>query len=388
MAEREIRKKLAQLAADSIPNLYTVTGGMGLEFGKNKRFFEKAKIAAQNNDIVKDKNIYWVPLTINKKVLVVCGVKSSRKPLEEIKLLNGLAAELQYGEFLKEQVDKYIDNKSDFIKKLLETTDIRSFDQAIDKGDILGINLRAPQAVILIKTPGLFKNIHANYKKLTGQALYEKMTKECNAIIKKISLAFNNYDQNITVCIKPDTFILLKWADGKINTLNTIKFFKEKGEYIRKVVEDITETTVTTGVGQYYPGLTGLRKSYDDAKIALEIGTRIWGEGKTYHITDIGMFISLSPKISFNRKCELANQILGDILLDQDLNKTVRAFLDNNMNLTDAAKKLHLHRNTLIYRLEQIKKQVGLDPRNFTDAVQIKLGLTLFSSENNCQKRH
>jgi DNA-binding PucR family transcriptional regulator len=100
------------------------------------------------------------------------------------------------------------------------------------------------------------------------------------------------------------------------------------------------------------------------------------------------MYISLSENVSPERKAELAHQILGDILKDKDLHKTIKVFLEMNMSLTDAAKKLHLHRNTLIYRLEKIKKEYGLDPRKFSDAVQIKLGLMLYSPESKkCDNR-
>ena len=51
------------------------------------------------------------------------------------------------------------------------------------------------------------------------------------------------------------------------------------------------------------------------------------------------------------------------------------------MNLTEAAKKLHLHRNTLIYRLNKVKNLIGLNPTSFHDALQIKLGLMVHSEQ-------
>jgi carbohydrate diacid regulator len=141
----------------------------------------------------------------------------------------------------------------------------------------------------------------------------------------------------------------------------------------------MTGIVPTIGVGQYYPGAEGLRKSFSDAKVAIELGEKIWGPGKVYHITDVGMFIALSNKIPFERKCELAYQVMGKIFSDDSLYKTVSIFLENDMNLSEAAKKLHLHRNTLIYRLDKIKKLIGLDPRKFSDAIKIKLGLVLYA---------
>jgi carbohydrate diacid regulator len=89
------------------------------------------------------------------------------------------------------------------------------------------------------------------------------------------------------------------------------------------------------------------------------------------------MFITLA-NTSQDRKAELAHQILSPLLRDEQLFKTVQAFLASGLNLTEAAEKLHIHRNTLIYRLDKTKKLITLDPRHFDDALQIKLGLMFY----------
>jgi carbohydrate diacid regulator len=120
-----------------------------------------------------------------------------------------------------------------------------------------------------------------------------------------------------------------------------------------------------------------LRKSYQDARLALEVGSRVWGANQVYHIKRVGMFITLA-NTSQERKAELAHQILSPLLRDDQLYKTVQSFLGSGLNLTDAAERLHIHRNTLIYRLDKTKKLIGLDPRHFDDALQIKLGLMFY----------
>ncbi|HEX3082338.1 MAG TPA: helix-turn-helix domain-containing protein, partial [Candidatus Saccharimonadia bacterium] len=166
-----------------------------------------------------------------------------------------------------------------------------------------------------------------------------------------------------------------------LTTLNTIRQTNEKAKFIfdllvgRKLAQP-----VTIGVGQYYPDLGGLRKSYQDAKLALEVGAKVWGTGKLYHIKQVGMFITLAST-SQDRKAELAHQILSPLLRDEQLFKTVQAFLASGLNLTDAAENLHIHRNTLIYRLDKTRKLIGLDPRHFDDALQIKLGLMFYQAQ-------
>ncbi len=48
---------------------------------------------------------------------------------------------------------------------------------------------------------------------------------------------------------------------------------------------------------------------------------------------------------------------------------------ENNLNVSETARKLFVHRNTLVYRLEKIKKLTGLDLREFDDAITFKVAL-------------
>ena len=59
--------------------------------------------------------------------------------------------------------------------------------------------------------------------------------------------------------------------------------------------------------------------------------------------------------------------------MDEEITSTVNCFLQNNLNIAETARQLHMHRNTLIYRIGQVQKQTGLDLRNFEDAMQFKI---------------
>ena len=50
-------------------------------------------------------------------------------------------------------------------------------------------------------------------------------------------------------------------------------------------------------------------------------------------------------------------------------------FFENNLNVSETSRKLFVHRNTLVYRLEKIKKITGLDLREFEDAIVFKVAL-------------
>ena len=61
--------------------------------------------------------------------------------------------------------------------------------------------------------------------------------------------------------------------------------------------------------------------------------------------------------------------------LDQETLFTIQKFFENNLNVSETSRKLFVHRNTLVYRLEKIKKLTGLDLREFEDAIVFKVAL-------------
>ena len=58
---------------------------------------------------------------------------------------------------------------------------------------------------------------------------------------------------------------------------------------------------------------------------------------------------------------------------DQEMISTAEEFLENSLNVSETSRKLFLHRNTLMYRLDKIEKLTGLNLRNFSDAVTFRL---------------
>ncbi|PZD95157.1 PucR family transcriptional regulator [Paenibacillus sambharensis] len=68
----------------------------------------------------------------------------------------------------------------------------------------------------------------------------------------------------------------------------------------------------------------------------------------------------------------------SDLLLEPEIITTLETFFSMNCNVSDTAKKLYIHRNTLLYRLDKLKQDTGLDVRLFRDAVLVKIILLLY----------
>ncbi len=79
---------------------------------------------------------------------------------------------------------------------------------------------------------------------------------------------------------------------------------------------------------------------------------------------------------------EVVKQYFADLPIspfweDEELCRTLETFLEQDLNVSETARRMFIHRNTLIYRLDRLKQETGLDARRFEDAFRIRLVLRL-----------
>ena len=131
------------------------------------------------------------------------------------------------------------------------------------------------------------------------------------------------------------------------------------------------------GISSIVEKLKDLAKAYKEARIALEVGKVFDIERPimSYENLGIGRLIYQLP----TTLCEIFLQEVfkkGSLeSLDRETLMTVQSFFENNLNVSETSRKLFVHRNTLVYRLEKIRKLTGLDLREFDHAVTFKVAL-------------
>ena len=121
--------------------------------------------------------------------------------------------------------------------------------------------------------------------------------------------------------------------------------------------------------------LLDLSSAFRETSLALKVGKLFYSEQTVfpYNRLGIGRLIYRLP----TSLCEnFLHEIFGEEIpqsLDEETTATLNKFLQNNLNIAETSRQLHMHRNTLIYRLEQIEKRTGLDLRQFEDAMTFKI---------------
>ena len=139
--------------------------------------------------------------------------------------------------------------------------------------------------------------------------------------------------------------------------------------------------SVKVSYGTVVNELKEVSKSYKEAKMALDVGKIFYAEKNIigYEKLGIGRLIYQLP-VSLCRM--FMSEIFGDNLpdkMDEETLITIQKFFENSLNVSETARQLYIHRNTLVYRIEKLEKETGLDIRNFDDALTFKIALMVVS---------
>lgn len=163
--------------------------------------------------------------------------------------------------------------------------------------------------------------------------------------------------------------------------------FEEVEEYAKAIESSfLTESGVSVYIGISEPcrELIAVPEAFEEARNAINVG-RIYHSNKrvfVYRNLLLERFLSdVSPETGAEYNSCIFNRKTARLFNDEMVH-TIEAFFDNSLNLSETARKLYIHRNTLVYRLEKVQHTIGLDLRNFDDAVTFKMMMLLGKNEN------
>lgn len=143
-------------------------------------------------------------------------------------------------------------------------------------------------------------------------------------------------------------------------------------------------TSVSVSVSGTTHDITDLTELYEESMLALRIRRLFYSDRNVIFSGELGVgrLICGLPEGTCR---SFLREIFGEpvpITWDSELTETALRFFQHNLNIAETSRFLHMHRNTLIYRLETIERQTGLDIRGFEDAMTFKLALMIFNYLN------
>ena len=182
-----------------------------------------------------------------------------------------------------------------------------------------------------------------------------------------------NSDKDYVINISEQDVVIVRELEGEVESI-------DMENYARTLIDNIHSghgLKATIGISSIVDNLKDLARAYKEARIAFEVGKVFDIEKPVISYENLGI-----GRLIYQLPTTLCEMFLSEVFkkgslesLDRETLMTVQSFFENNLNVSETSRKLFVHRNTLVYRLEKIRKLSGLDLREFDHAVTFKVAL-------------
>ena len=130
--------------------------------------------------------------------------------------------------------------------------------------------------------------------------------------------------------------------------------------------------------------LKEVSRSYKEARMALNVGKIFFAGSQVIAYSSLGI-----GRLIYQLPIPLCKMFIREVFegkspddFDEETLTTINKFFENSLNVSETSRQLYIHRNTLVYRLDKLQKQTGLDLRVFEDAITLKIALMVVKYMN------
>ena len=184
---------------------------------------------------------------------------------------------------------------------------------------------------------------------------------------------FPDKNKDFVFNITENDIVLVKEIKNNID----VKDLEKLARSISDTLSSEFFTRVNVGIGTPVIGVKDLARSFKEAQMALEVGKVFDTDKNIVSYDNLGI-----ARLIYHLPTTLCETFLREVFkkgsiesLDHETLFTIQRFFENNLNVSETSRKLFVHRNTLVYRLDKIKKLTGLDLREFDHAIIFKIAL-------------
>ena len=193
------------------------------------------------------------------------------------------------------------------------------------------------------------------------------------ALIDVVQSLFPDKQADFVLSVSESDVAVIKQVTETTESRELLKIARQ----IEETVTNELHIRVVIGIGTIVGHIRELARAYKEAQVAIDVGKVFDTEKSVINYENLGI-----GRLIYQLPTTLCEMFLQEVLkknpidaLDQETLFTINKFFENNLNVSETARKLFVHRNTLVYRLEKIKKLTGLDLREFDDAITFKVAL-------------
>jgi|GEM_PF-788968 len=306
------------------------------------------------------------PILFDNKSIGVLGIVGNPIEVKKYVQLVKNHIEMMCQESYKKEMTVLESKTTDtFVQYLIQLNNTDDKDNILRYGKMLGFDLELNRVCILIDIEMLSLNLAKQNKELHDKFSFQYFQRE---LINYIKSMFTDHKQDIMSLLNLEQMIILKYINPKENFETFIETIKGKLDKLNDYLAKKYNFTAVVAIGNVDKGVRGIHESYQNSLKALSMGKRSNVESKVYYFNDLSILLELlTHELSSTVQKTLAKNITT--LLEHDnyvtLANTFFTYCKCNMNLSETARTLFIHRNTLVYRLERIGELTSMDLTNF-----------------------
>jgi len=227
--------------------------------------------------------------------------------------------------------------------------------------------------LLLVDIYNRAKKLHVDVSVPRAVFMIETKLEKDSFVMELLKGMFSSQVGDYITAVDESSVILIK----SLKSDSSPQALAEVAETIVAMLNAEAMLNAKVAYGTVVQELKDVSKSYKEAKMALDVGKIFYEEKNIVAYTTLGIG-RLIYQLPINLCRIFIDEIFREDLpgdLDDETLMTISKFFENNLNVSETARQLFVHRNTLVYRIEKIQKSTGLDLRNFEDALTFKIAL-------------
>jgi carbohydrate diacid regulator len=314
-----------------------------------------------------------VPLMFNNRPIGVLGIVGDPAEVETyVQLVKNHVEMMCQEAFRKEMMDLESKMIEVFVQQIIHVTDEENADHIMQYARTLGYDLEINRTCILIdiqKQPEFPDKLSFSYFQ--------------RDVLDFLTLIFRESKDDIISFLNVERFIVIKSAKSEGAHSHLLGTLQQKLQKLNKFLESKYHCSAAMSVGDTTKGISGIAESYRNAHKAMMAGKKTNQEPNIYLYNHWDITLNLLPKELTPDLQKKLIKLIGR-LIEQDnydvLASTFLTYCKYNMNLSETARNMYIHRNTIIYRLEKINELTSLDTSSFEQCMLLYTAIRFYET--------
>ena len=240
----------------------------------------------------------------------------------------------------------------------------------LERANIAGIDLYSSYFVVVLNLKYELDKIKASLKRYLG------------SLVKRHNGVYSLKSDSVIIFINTNKGTESKVFEEEIKN--------EIGEISRQLQKEFSKICFSAGIGNEIEGFKDIRRSYEEARDAIDIGEDLYGQDSILSYDELGVFklirnISLSEDVAKYIPTSVVKLQEIDRSENKELFRTLEFYMKNNRHVKLTADELFIHPKTVSYRLQQIRDITGIDFNNSDKLLEIQFAIKIlkFLEKNN-----